>query len=787
MAPVKLRGAINAHAPQFTGNDQHDSQELLSFVIDGLHEDLNRVKKKPYVEKKDSDGRPDCVVAKESWDGHLLRNQSIMVDLFNGQIKSEVRCKSCQFSSVSFDAFSMLTLPLPTENSAIMNIVLRKLSSEIPTHYAVEVERDATYRDLKLALAGLCGIPVQRLAFIDALGTGTQKLAADEEKPRIRTASMLACYEVVPQKESAVVDEAATEGGAGAKVAGTVVAGAAGAAAAEWTVVEADGKAADTAAAPAAGKAGEASSPRAASSTCASASASLAPASVSNSRPQSRSASPAPLPQLPPPPKNGLVLPGHLVILHRRQDQHQFHCLANTIKTSVFGNGFVCATPDGLTAQMLYEEVWHRAKRFIREPSDAAAPSAFPFTLKMVDAYGSRCSRCRWNRFCHGCTLAKEDKPLPEDLVSVAIDWDPTVLHLSYDYSSEHKMESHKSVGELKKKSEEPISLEDCLKAFTKEEQLGLEDSWYCSKCKEHREATKKLDIWTLPPVLIVHLKRFHNVNGRWVKSQRQVKMPLKDLNVFAHLTPPKWVPYTPDSAGGETEGATAKEGAAQEEDGGGGGGAGGDGENIGRDTVHRKEPETENGNADGDDDGNAAAAASTVATMALASKTAADDGANTADVTPTPSSNPSPEPPEPPEPPAAAAPAAADGGGGGGMKISWDKLDPHASRYVDPNCDRVYDLSAMSIHLGIMGGGHYVAYGKNPKDQWVFFNDSSAREVPDERVGKENGYCLFYTARGLDPASFLPEKQAGDDHDDDDDADGRGSPDGDGRNCAVM
>lgn len=125
--------------------------------------------------------------------------------------------------------------------------------------------------------------------------------------------------------------------------------------------------------------------------------------------------------------------------------------------------------------------------------------------------------------------------------------------------------------------------------------------------------------------------------------------------------------------------------------------------------------------------------------------------------------------------------------GGGGGMKISWDKLDPHASRYADPNCDRVYDLSAMSIHLGIMGGGHYVAYGKNPKDQWVFFNDSSAREVSDERVGKENGYCLFYTARGLDPASFLPEKQAGDDHDDDDDADGRGSPDGDGRNCAVM
>ena len=35
------------------------TQELLAFLLDGLHEDLNRVQEKPYVELKDSDGRPD--------------------------------------------------------------------------------------------------------------------------------------------------------------------------------------------------------------------------------------------------------------------------------------------------------------------------------------------------------------------------------------------------------------------------------------------------------------------------------------------------------------------------------------------------------------------------------------------------------------------------------------------------------------------------------------------------------------------------------------------------------
>ena len=41
-------------------------QELLAFLLDGLHEDLNRVQDKPYVELKDSDNRPDVVVAREA-------------------------------------------------------------------------------------------------------------------------------------------------------------------------------------------------------------------------------------------------------------------------------------------------------------------------------------------------------------------------------------------------------------------------------------------------------------------------------------------------------------------------------------------------------------------------------------------------------------------------------------------------------------------------------------------------------------------------------------------------
>lgn len=37
-------------------------QEFLAFLLDGLHEDLNRIKHKPYIEEKDSSGRPDAEV-----------------------------------------------------------------------------------------------------------------------------------------------------------------------------------------------------------------------------------------------------------------------------------------------------------------------------------------------------------------------------------------------------------------------------------------------------------------------------------------------------------------------------------------------------------------------------------------------------------------------------------------------------------------------------------------------------------------------------------------------------
>ena len=57
-----------------------------------------------------------------------MRNQSIFVDLFHGQLKSQVRCLQCNHTSVKFDPFTFLSLPLPLESCLHLEVIGRNIS-----------------------------------------------------------------------------------------------------------------------------------------------------------------------------------------------------------------------------------------------------------------------------------------------------------------------------------------------------------------------------------------------------------------------------------------------------------------------------------------------------------------------------------------------------------------------------------------------------------------------------------------------------------------------------------
>lgn len=53
------------------------------------------------------------------------------------------------------------------------------------------------------------------------------------------------------------------------------------------------------------------------------------------------------------------------------------------------------------------------------------------------------------------------------------------------------------------------VTLNDCFDAFRATEMLDDNNKWYCNKCKDHVRATKQMEIFKAPPIMIVSLKRF--------------------------------------------------------------------------------------------------------------------------------------------------------------------------------------------------------------------------------------------------------------------------------------
>mmetsp|Transcript_18066 Transcript_18066/g.23320 ORF Transcript_18066/g.23320 Transcript_18066/m.23320 type:complete len:550 (-) Transcript_18066:150-1799(-) len=110
--PFKFKSELENFAPQFQGSEQHDAQEMLALLLDGIHEDLNRVKKKPYIEDRDCAGKNDEQDAMEAWKNYLSRSKSIIVDIFQGQMRSCLTCLVCGHSNVRFEPFMYLSLPM---------------------------------------------------------------------------------------------------------------------------------------------------------------------------------------------------------------------------------------------------------------------------------------------------------------------------------------------------------------------------------------------------------------------------------------------------------------------------------------------------------------------------------------------------------------------------------------------------------------------------------------------------------------------------------------------------
>ncbi|KAG7354397.1 ubiquitin carboxyl-terminal hydrolase [Nitzschia inconspicua] len=203
-SPRSMRMLIAKLKPDvFAGADQQDAQELLSYVLDALMEDSNRVRKKPYVEGLEDDwvkNVPLHKVGEEAWRRERRRSRSIVTDVVTGQTLVTTTCPICNYKSQKFDIFNVLPVPLPTVADVFFKCLVVRRANAFNTpwvlnrprnkkagfrfrasrkpkppseqllveQYIVGVSRLADSNDLRQKIQSISGIPFQSLIVCSA-------------------------------------------------------------------------------------------------------------------------------------------------------------------------------------------------------------------------------------------------------------------------------------------------------------------------------------------------------------------------------------------------------------------------------------------------------------------------------------------------------------------------------------------------------------------------------------------------------------------------------------------
>ncbi|KAJ1598983.1 hypothetical protein NDA14_006720 [Ustilago hordei] len=708
--PREFKFALSRFAPQFSGYAQHDSQELLAFLLDGLHEDLNRILKKPYIEAPDWEGgdEKDLVAfAKRQWDIYKARNDSVIVDLFQGQYRSTLVCPECNKISIKFDPFMYLTLPIPNKKMWRGQVYFVPQDPSKPMQsFQVQLPAGTTVGKLRQKVAAQFGVETKRLIcgevwhhriykWIDdyeplidikdgdfvyfwevpaapklskqrhyryhrTVEDAEESLDIQDEEQAILPVFANFSSEVsaassstafvsrrsradpvgipffisVPKaevndaeairrhvlngfsrfaKNQSELRKAIEEADAAAGTASTEQSSAS--QISDWEMVDdaANGNGAVEVVAPTQvsnedlvteiREDGEAVLVPDVNITSADSDAAATPATASSSSQDKAAAQAEPI-------------------------------LRIRFSLAEVGQGL----PKGSESNSdhLSEELEERQARLAKQASNAASTwvddeaerdATRAKNIPLVFTGGAMV--VTW-----GYTVAKRE---------LLVKSDSGQLWGEYKEVIDKAIREKDNAGPVRPKT---LSIEDCMDEFTKEEQLGEDDPWYCPSCKEFRQATKKFDLWKAPDILVVHLKRFSAGRHSRDKLNMLVDFPLEGLDLTDRV-----------------EGTQA---------------------------LRRVQAEAKES----------------------------------------------------------------------GEELSESMLGSGILRPLEDNDDAVavdapiYDLYAVDNHFGGLGGGHYTAFAKSPADgKWYEFDDLSVRPVANaETVKSSSAYLLFYRRRTTRP-----------------------------------
>ena len=511
--PAEFKKTLGDKVKMFRGFGQQDSNEFMNFFIDYLNEDLNGTTQKPYIEldsKKEDESDEEC--SKRFWESNLTRNDSVITDLFCGQYKSTIVCPDCGNINITFDPFNTLTLSLVNKSNEsdkanedyeyidefhifyvpkysirkpvriiIKNIIKNANLDEL--FKALGNKRDFIYKDL-----------INELFYIKISNSKLVDFIEDISEIEDHTDDFIFSYDVLDELENIKIPIYFKNSEFPRVVSGTE----------DMTLEE------------------------------------LRKKIYLNIR---------------------KYIYSPLVSIEEQKDKdtlsqeiqnylHNMNIKDDKIIQMIEDEYKILFNPENKD-----EKIKNNINNFLND---------IPFNIYLQEKNSDKKIVIidKNNFFKISEELSNllginsfedtfSEKLSLLDNYEIYVDFNTNSKYIN---NKEMKLNSclvyktdFKNVKIKKKKNNKNISasnhstitLGDCLKNFSKEEKLEAGNEWYCPKCKKHTLATKKMELYYLPKILIICFKRFMRESYRWRKNEQLVDFPINNLNMGDYMIGP--------------------------------------------------------------------------------------------------------------------------------------------------------------------------------------------------------------------------------------------------------
>jgi len=461
LAPYSLKIAVSKFQTMFHGQHQHDAQEFLFFLLDAIHEDLNRVLEKPYTESIEAGNRTDLEVGKESWEAFLKRNQSIIVDLMYGQYKSSIECSVCKNVSKNFESFSICSLPIPNQKEIEIFFVHENYKTKPYRMLLKYPDNKHTLKDLRDDLAAILNISPQAIQL--AIGDKTSIAVQHDLSPTTFQVShdlkskYLCAFELSQEEVNIPLQRRVFVG---------------------FQTLKAD---------------------------------------------------------FPSEPKEIIGIM-KLIALDKNMTNREVHLKIFEKYRFQFDEKWPFKSGrqySSLSLEQACDEAFSRFKQpiydvyIVKGTTEKVQEGVLDYD---DESFSKTLSKCR----------------NPENEIVLEVDWKyiPAFFEIEH-FKSFIRHNPYKSGIQDRSNGEKRfLDISDCLKSFADPEELDESNAWYCKKCTKHQTAFKILELYKLPKIFIIHLKRFKTGdNTRWNRTESKISdmitFPLEDFDLKPFVNNP--------------------------------------------------------------------------------------------------------------------------------------------------------------------------------------------------------------------------------------------------------